>query len=330
MPELRRCVTIYPPMLDIIMHVPKETLENHQLKPNTIVSYCESKHKSICQLVQDRIDSKTSSPTFLAGGATFNTQKILSRWLQCDFFGIVGHDVYGTILAKKMEGTLVNIHLDRTSVCSTQWALVFLSGDERTLVAKQDESICYSDKAKEQIAALIDQHALFYFVSFTFFLKNVTQDSLAIIKTKASKGFCLVVNLSSVEVATLFKAQILSVLAQSDFVIGNKEEYSALFDESDISALPGHLAKLGCGFAITDGAKTVIGQIPGGPLRTAQPKTLSHELNTNGAGDSFAAGFIGALKDQKTLQDKDVLPLLQAGIEASAEYIQQVANIVHN
>ncbi|KAI5171676.1 adenosine kinase [Nematocida sp. LUAm3] len=324
MPEIKRCVATYPPMLDIITTMQEKDLIDQEIEVNTIIGYSEERHRNIKNKMNESISRKNDEITFVAGGAAFNTQKLLSKWMPCVFFGTVGKDAYGEILEKKMQGTQVEIHLDRSESFSTQWAYVFLSGSERTIIAKQDPQVEYSSAAKNLLSSLIDKNTLFYFVSFSFVLKNIAQDALDLLARKKEVGFCFIVNLSADEICRTYKKSIINVISQCDFVIGNKDEYYALFGEKDEAKLLTWLDSFGVGYVITDGPNEIVGKIPEGPLRRASPPKLTNQsLNTNGAGDSFAAGFISALNNEKGRPHKDILPLIDAGIEVSHSHIQR-------
>ncbi|KAI5188966.1 adenosine kinase [Nematocida minor] len=321
---LKRCVAIYPPMLDLFANIDKQFLDKHRVEINAIVSYCEEKHHGIQEYVADTMQNSPDDFTFRAGGATFNTQKILSEWMECYFFGIVGHDSYGSIIEEKMKGTRVKIYLDKSSVFSTPWAYVFITEDQRTIVAKQDKNVRYSETAKQRIHALIDSQTVFYFVSFMFFLENIVEECMAMYKNKNSLGFCSIVNLSSEEIVSTFKEKIMEIIRVSDFVIGNKAEYYALSGTQDEESLLSWIDSLDIAYAITDGPGEVIGRIPGGPLRRVTPACVPGNCNTNGAGDSFAAGFIGSLSGKAHKEVRDILPLLEKGIEASYIHIKSL------
>ncbi|OAG31535.1 adenosine kinase [Nematocida displodere] len=322
MSELMRCVTIYPPMLDIVIHTERSSLLEMGLAANTIVGFSENKHCKIRAEVERQIAAGDKHVRFKAGGATFNTQKILSQCMECDFFGIVGEDSNGAIISEQMKGTQVNIHLDKSKQVATPWAYVFISGDERTILAKQDPSASYSAYAKEQIMGRIDQATVFYCVSFTFFLEKVSGVTFEILEQKKEKGFCSILNLSSEEIVGNFKKEILRAAGMCDFIIGNKLEYFELFGATDEARLLVWLDSLKVGYAITDGPSTVYGRIPGGPLRQVTPPYVSDEINTSGAGDSFASGFIRAMKDRTFAATLDIAPLLSEGVRASNAHIR--------
>lgn len=324
MAVLKRCVAIYPPMLDLFVEIESDFLEKNSIEINTIVSYSEEKHSSVQKYVSNKIEKNREELVFRAGGATFNTQKILSKWMECFFFGIIGCDSYGSLIEEKMQGTQVKIYLDKRSTYSTAWAYVFITEDKRTLLANQDKNVCYSEKAKQRIHYLIEKSTVFYFVSFMFFLPNLVADCMPLYKEKKAIGFCSIINLSSEEIVSIFKDKIMEIIKTSDFVIGNASEYYVLSGTKDEESLIKWADSLNIGYAITNGPEVVAGRIPGGPLRKVTPISVGRHLNTNGAGDSFAAGFIGALANQEYAHIKDILPLLEKGVESSYGHIMSL------
>ncbi|KAH9386288.1 adenosine kinase [Nematocida major] len=325
MVALKKCVAIYPPMLDLFFNVNADFLEANEIEPNAIVGYSTEKHQKLHEGMMALLENGEKPIVFRAGGATFNTQKVLSQWMDCYFFGIVGSDRYGEIIEQKMQGTAVNICLDKRERFSTAWAYVFICGDKRANLAYQDKSVCYSSGAKEKICSLISKDTVFYFVSFMFFLDNVVSDCIELYKKKNEIGFCSVVNLSSEEIARMFRPRILEIIKMSDFIIGNKEEYFALSGCTDIDSLLAWLDTLGVAYAITDGPGEVLGKAPGGPLRKTLPFNVPADSVTNGAGDSFAAGFIGGLEGcTNPAGITDILPLLEKGASASYSHIKSL------
>lgn len=328
MPAIKRCIAIYPPMLDLFSTVEKTFLKENKVAINTIVSYSGEKHEDIHAYMMNKLENKREDLTFQAGGATFNTQKILSEWMDCYFFGIVGCDSYGEIIEKKMRGTKVNIYLDKRSKFSTAWAYVFINEDQRTIIANQDKSVCYSEKAKKSIYSLVNSNTIFYFVSFMFFLENIVSDCMSIYREKKRIGFCSVVNLSSEEIVRLFREEIIQIIKMSDFIIGNKTEYFELSGAKDEDSLLSWLDNLNVAYAITDGPGEVVGKIPNGPLRRVMPASLPENAITNGAGDSFAAGFIGGLNGKSYSELVDILPLLEKGVQTSQNFIKSQGKVV--
>lgn len=323
MGSTRHCLTIYPPMLDIFCHRSAETLRQDGLKVNTITAYCSDKHRKIDQEMQAKIAQKDAGISFKAGGATFNTQKLLSRWMPCEFFGIVGNDLYGQIIEEEMAKNKENIdiHLDRLSNAPTPWAYVFLSGDERTLISKQDFNMGYSAQATEEMLALVDWSTVFYIVAFSFPLKNIARQVFDILELKKEKRFVSVINLSAEEIAGNWKEAILRAMKDCDFVIGNIHEYYQLCETASRPEILSWLDAQNIGYAITDGPGEVIGRIPGGPLQRASPRKLHHDANTNGAGDSFVAGFIKAMDQTSWSTTRDIQPLLDQGVQVAYDFI---------
>ncbi|KAI5160023.1 adenosine kinase [Nematocida ausubeli] len=321
MHSLKTCVAIYPPMLDLFVKIPENVLIENGVALDEIVAYSEEKHSKLHTHIMKIVASNVNAFDSRAGGATFNTQKILSARMKCYFFGIIGDDIYGEMIVSKMQNTQVNIQLDKSKEFKTPWAYVFINGDKRANIAFQESKVCYSKDALDSIKSQVNRNTVFYFVSFMCMLPNIVKDAMELYKDKETIGFCSVVNLSSKEIVCKFREDIINIIKVSDFIIGNRLEYYALAEVDTEESLIKWLDGLNVAYAITDGADEVIGKTPNGPLRRISPRTVSEEAFTNGAGDSFAAGFIGAMKDKEYKNITDILPLLQSGVDASYNHI---------
>ena len=144
-------------------------------------------------------------------------------------------------------------------------------------------------------------------------------------------------NLSAPFIPQFFKVQLEQIFTYCDYVIGNESEAAAwasavgLPDKDDIPTIARSIAKLSK--SNPSRSRTVI--ITQGPNSTVavsaadpdNPKVFpvtrledGQILDTNGAGDAFAGGFLGALVSGKTL-DEAVL----AGHKLGAMCVQLVS-----
>ncbi|KAI5192277.1 adenosine kinase [Nematocida sp. AWRm77] len=320
---LKKCLSIYPPMLDIVCHTSAELLKKYRVPINSIVGYSEKKHKELHRQMQERLEKKDPDISLKIGGATFNTQRLLSKWVECQFFGIIGTDTFGSIAEMEIDRKKekIAVHLDKIKGNNTPWGYVFLSGEERTMVASQNFDIKYPSETVQKIMDSIDESTLFYIVSFSFPLKNIGKLVFDILDMKKEKKFTSVINLSSEEIASDWKDQILKSAEKCDFMIGNRAEYYRLCNTTDEKAMIEQLDALKVGYAITDGAGSVIGKIPGGLLRKITPHELPKGINTNGAGDAFVAGFIKEMVKDNWRTDLDIYGLLESGVSVAQEFI---------
>lgn len=145
-------------------------------------------------------------------------------------------------------------------------------------------------------------------------------------------------NLSAPFIAQFFTENLLKVLPYTDIVFGNETEAEAFATATNYSGSKTDLigiAKALAGYeksnkarerivVFTNGAKSTI--LVAGPNAEAQVipvKALSNDkiVDTNGAGDAFAGGFIGALVSGKTLGE-----CVLAGHELGGMCVQEVCH----
>ena len=186
-----------------------------------------------------------------------------------------------------------------------------------------------------EVARLIDGAKYFYVEGY--FLTHGTESTLEVAKKASDAGkvsilissfsgdtcLCLTVqvfalNLSAPFIPQFFKVQLEQVFLYCDFVIGNESEAAAwasavgLPNEDDIPAIAKSIATLPKAntsrprtVVITQGPKeTVVVSATNPDKPTVYPvDTLTDEQihDTNGAGDAFAGGFLGALVAGKSV-----------------------------
>jgi len=146
-----------------------------------------------------------------------------------------------------------------------------------------------------------------------------------------------VLNLSAPFIAQFFKVQLETIINYCDFVIGNESEAASwasaagLPNKDDIPAIAKSIATLPKSnpsrprtVVITQGPSSTVVVTAADPDK---PKSFpvdrlddSKIVDTNGAGDAFAGGFLGALVSGKSV-DEAVL----AGHKLAAQGIQLVS-----
>jgi len=145
-------------------------------------------------------------------------------------------------------------------------------------------------------------------------------------------------NISAPFIAQFFTESLLKILPYTDIVFGNETEAQALATATNYPGSKTDLVGIAKAFAgyeksnkarerivvFTNGAKSTI--LVAGPNAEAQifpVKALSNDkiVDTNGAGDAFAGGFLGALVSGKTLGE-----CVLAGHELGRMCIQEVCH----
>jgi len=223
-------------------------------------------------------------------------------------------------VANKREG-LIEAYMvkpgEKTGACA-----VIITGHDRSLVTtlRAAEKFEKSHLSSPKVAPLIEGAQFFYVEGF--FLTHGTESVLEISK-KADLAKVFLLNLSAPFIPQFFQVQLQQVIPYCDFIIGNESEAEAWAeatgqpDKQDYPAVAKTLASLPKAnpsrprtVIITQGPRSTIvvtASEPDAP-KTFPVSPLADEeiVDTNGAGDAFAGGFLGGLVSGKSL-DESVL-----------------------
>ncbi|KAH7886338.1 Ribokinase-like protein [Phlebopus sp. FC_14] len=305
------------PLLDVQVRDGEELLKKYDLKANDAI-LAEENHMPIYEEIV-----KNYPVTYVAGGASQNAARGAAYVLPPDsvvYTGCVGDDDLAEQLraANKREG-LHEVYLvdksEKTGACA-----VILTNHDRSLVTtlRAAEKFQQSHLSSPAVAPLVDAAKVFYVEGF--FLTHGTDSVLELSKkaSAASKVFAL--NLSAPFIPQFFQAQLQSVLPYCDIVIGNETEAEAyatatgLPDTKDLTAIAKTIATSPKSNAsrprtviFTHGPKSTI-LVSGAEPDNAKVFTVDaipseQIVDTNGAGDAFAGGFLGAYVAGKTLDE---------------------------
>ncbi|KZT54680.1 adenosine kinase [Calocera cornea HHB12733] len=332
------------PLLDMQVTQGEPLLEKYGLKANDAVLANEQQLGIYDDLV------KNWKVTYVAGGAAQNAARAAAYVLpekSVVYTGAVGDDELAEQLRtangkEGVESAYQVVKGQRTGACA-----VVITGHHRSLCTTLQAAEMFkpSHLASPKIAPLI-QDAKFFYVG-GFFLTHGVESALELAKhaSNASKVFTL--NLSAPFIPQFFKAQLQQVLPYVDILFGNESEAASYAEANGLptdnvadiakalAALPKANAARPRLVVITQGADSTI-------VASSEPsdsKTLSNLttddpnpkifpvqklaseqiIDTNGAGDMFAGGFLGAY-----ILGKSVTESVEAGHALGAMCVQQV------
>jgi len=304
------------PLLDIQVTNGEKLLEKYGLNANDAI-LADEKHLPIYDEIV-----KEHDVVYVAGGAAQNAARGAAYVLPPDsvvYTGCVGNDGLSEQLraANKREG-LAEAYLvkegEQTGACA-----VVITGHHRSLVTtlRAAEKFEQSHLSTPEVARLINGAKFFYVEGY--FLTHGLESALEVAKKASETGKIFTLNLSAPFIPQFFKVQLEQIFPYCDFVIGNESEAAAwasavgLPNKDDIPAIAKLIATLPKSnpsrsrtVIITQGSASTIVVEAAEPEPKVFPVTRLEDeqiVDTNGAGDAFAGGFLGALVAGKSLDD---------------------------
>ncbi|KZV85392.1 Ribokinase-like protein [Exidia glandulosa HHB12029] len=321
------------PLLDMQVTNGEALLEKYNLKANDAI-LAGPEHAPL----YEELIAKHKL-TFVAGGAAQNASRGAAYVLpphSVVYAGCVGDDELASQLkqANEREG-VHSAYLvkkgEKTGACA-----VVITGHNRSLVTTlaAAEKFEKSHLESPEVAKLIDAAKFFYLGGF--FLTHGVESAVYLAKKASEDSKVFAMNLSAPFIPQFFKVQVDEILPYVDIVFGNDAEASAwagavgLPNTEDIPAIARALAEQPKANAarprivvITRGHLSTIvvsSAEPEKPREFAINQLKDEEIvDTNGAGDAFAGGFMGAL-----VLGKDIDDAVRVGHALGAMCVQQI------
>lgn len=330
-----KLVCLGNPLLDLQTNVDQEYLAKYDLKDNDAI-LAEEKHMPIYQELLAKDDL-----VLVAGGAAQNTARGAQYILPPNsvvYFGSVGNDVYAEKLhqANAQYGLRTEYQVQQDIATGKCAALIY--GAHRSLVTDLAAANHFKPEhlAKPENWQLVEGASHYYIGGF-----HLTVSPEAIKKLgqhAAENNKPLALNFSAPFIAQFFKDPLDASLPYVDYVIANESEAAAYaeshgLETQDIVEIAKAVAKLPKEnqarprtVIFTQGLDpTVTVTYDAGKdefeVKQFAVRELSADkiVDTNGAGDAFAAGFVASLVEGKSLDDA-----VDVGHWAARLSIQQV------
>lgn len=320
------------PLLDMQVRDGEALLKQYGLKANDAILADEKQAAIYDDLVSNH------QVTYVAGGAAQNAARGAAYVLPAGsvvYTGAVGDDDLAEQLkrANKREG-LDQVYQvkkgEKTGACA-----VVITGHDRSLVTtlRVAEKFEKAHLLSPAVAPLIDNAKFFYIEGY--FLTHGVESAFELSSKASAAGKTFVLNISAPFIAQFFGPQLSRILPYTDVVIGNEAEAEAwasangLADVKDLAAIAKAIALLPKANAsrprtvvFTHGAESTVVLSADKAEATVYPVhalTDAEIIDTNGAGDAFAGGFLGGLVAGKPLEEA-----VLAGHALARACVQQV------
>ncbi|MBU0858938.1 MAG: hypothetical protein KJ667_03290, partial [Alphaproteobacteria bacterium] len=274
--------------VDVIAAVDDEFLQSHNIAKgaSTLLDACTT----------GTILGKLQKPAFAPGGVSANTAcGLADAGLNVRFVGKTGDDIYGEIFRDGFK--------DRTIVTDSRPYAPKMTSTCLTLITPdKDRSFAFcTDTAGWYIFAddLPEGAPYVYMEANTVHMPPDSQGNLlsAAVDKYEAEGAKIIINLNDREIVTTGRATLTATLRRNvHFYVSNVQEFCTLFDVTTAAEAWALARATGRNFAVTDGmdgARILYeGQMTHVP---AVDLDQNRVVNTLGAGDQFAAGFVAGL-----------------------------------
>ncbi|XP_035714538.1 adenosine kinase isoform X2 [Folsomia candida] len=305
-------------LLDMIVPVEGDFLDKNGLQPDTTTLAENESHLRIFDQVQDGTYAIQYSP----GGCAANSVRVAQWILRSSatvFVGAVGDDDESKKLVDllRQDGTIVKCqHVTKSP---TGRCAVLINGTSRTLVTQLGASVHFNfEKFMNDDFSYVVENARVIYIS-GYFLRVCIRTVRTVAEIMASKSTHLVVNLNAVWVVETLFDQILEIFPYMDFVIANQLEAKAMANmlnlkSTDVAEIAKFISQMPKKFATS---RVVL--ITRGEDSLVVAKVKANIVDTNGAGDAFAGGFLAGL-----LKGDDLYECVKCGLWAASKIIQQI------
>ncbi|CCC71347.1 hypothetical protein NCAS_0H00370 [Naumovozyma castellii] len=309
--EQPKLVCLGNPLLDLQADVTSEYLAKYDLKANDAILVDAASGDAKMAIFDEVITFKDVK--FVAGGAAQNTARGAAYVLgkgQVGYFGSVGEDKFSAMLLEENDKAGVVSMYQVQKDIGTGKCAALITGHDRSLVTDLGAANHFKPEHLDKHWSVVESAKLFYIGGF-----HLTVSPEAIVKLgKHAKetGKPFVINLSAPFIPQFFKAALEQVLPYATIVIGNESEaasYAESFgltcDKDDLESIAKHIVGDSKTKTVifTHGLEpTVAVSAKATTSYAVKPLAKENIVDTNGAGDAFAGGFMAGLAQDKSLE----------------------------
>ncbi|MBC7661097.1 MAG: adenosine kinase [Chitinophagaceae bacterium] len=294
-------------------------------------------NKGIMHLVDDARQQdviahfKNTKTTHELGGSSMNAIRTLAALgAKTSFAGTIGHDSYGDLIQNRMKDLGIASHIQKVDAHTGLCFILVTPDGERTMNTSLGAS-CLFD---ESIVPTADIQAakVFHFSGYQWANTSQIGAIKKALKTAKEAGTLISFDVADPFVVRNCRQEFISVIEEyADIVFANREEAHLLY-ESTPEVAANRIAESGAIAAIKLGAEGAL--IGKGKDRYTIAPVATQVIDTTGAGDMFASGFLYGLCLNKSLEASgkiaatlasDVISRLGANVSAAA--IERAKNL---
>jgi len=274
-------------LTDVIINIQDEGLEELNLKKGCA---CSSSIKKLEKILKE----KEKEIKFIPGGSPSNTIVNASQLCTlCGLIGAVGKDDIGSMYHKDLSKNDVLDYVSDLNGKSGRCYILVTPDGERTMVT--DIGVAGSFRIPFDI---FNEYRIFHTSAYE--LRSNKTATLEAMKHARKNKLIVSFDMADPFIIEKIKKDIQEALNYTDMLFGNEQEVKALTDLSPEQAI-GELADL-CGIAvIKKGAEGSLIKSKNDKMIDIKGYLAKNFVNTNGAGDAYAAGFLNYFLNKNDL-----------------------------
>lgn len=315
------------PLIDIIVSVDEQDIIDLGIHKGTMALIGRERMEELLQL------SKNRKTTYSCGGSCPNTIIALaSLGVPATLAGKIGNDENGTIYRNRLVSLGVQDELVTTDKEMTGSTVILITPDsERSMNTFLGANRLYEESdVRESTVAAAD------FFHFTGYMWD-TQSQQGAIKKALSiakkNNTTISFDLADPFAVGRYREPFLSLIKEScDIVFANREEARILFDNYDPYECCRSMGKL-CRTAIVKNGKKGSYICHDGVITSIPVKGPVVPVDTTGAGDVYAAGFLYGQYHKLSIQDSGIIASILAGeiiTQRGAQFSNEKAEELRN
>ncbi|MCP5412816.1 MAG: adenosine kinase [Alphaproteobacteria bacterium] len=303
-------------IVDVIAAVDDRFLLSHKIAKGTMTLIDEFRAQELHKALADARQA-LSFLHQIAGGSCANTMAgLASLGSKGVYVGKIHDDALGADFTKSMNALGVTFTTrPGTKGAPTASSMIAVTPDG------QRSMNTYLGACRELVPDDVDEAQIagarvVYIEGYLWDEESAKEASRKAMAAVKAAGGQVALTLSDPFCVGRFREEFIDLLNnQLNIVFANEEEAKALFEEEDFDKVVDHFRRWGGIAALTRSAKGCV-IVKGGEMHTIPAAPVEEVVDTTGAGDQFAAGFLFGLTQGKPLADCGRL-----GAMAAAEVI---------
>ena len=294
------------PLIDFLCYADEEDLDYLSLNKGTMLLIDEEKRESIINRMKGR--KMISS----CGGSCPNTMITLrALGTETTLAGGVGTDEYGSLYKEKLRKNGVH---DETIVFDavTGTSIILLTPDkERTMNTYLGANRLF-DEGNVNIKSLMNAD-LFYFTGYMWDTESQQRAIRKVLDKKKEYGFKVAFDIADPFAVGRYRQTFFDIIKEYvDIVFANSEEARYLIDNYDAYECAKSIGKL-CPVAIVKNGKKGSYISENGNIYEIPVYGTSKPVDTTGAGDTYASGFLYGVQKGYGVEDSGKIASILAG-----------------